>query len=148
MASAPKCVRAEVEIDAPIERVWKILTDIDRYADWNPFTPHVETSLRIGAPVRMQVRLIGKQLMNRTEFVTRNEPHTLGWEMTMGARFLLYAERVQILTALDANRTHYLSEDCFTGWLRPLVLALFASAMKRGFRDCGQGLKQAAENLD
>ena len=78
MVSTPKCVRAEVEIDAPIERVWKILTDTDGYDAWNPFTPQVETTLRIGDPVHLRVRLVGTRLMRRTEFVTRNEPHTLG----------------------------------------------------------------------
>lgn len=150
MSPTPKkearCVRAEVEIDAPIDRVWKILTELGRYGDWNSFTPRVESTLRIGDPVHLYVRLLGERLTHRVETVTRNEPHTLGWEMKLGARFLLHAERVQVLTPIDEGRTHYMTEDCFTGWLRPLVLALFGRAMERGFRDCGLGLKQAAES--
>jgi hypothetical protein len=140
------CVRAEVEIDAPIDRVWRILNDFDRYGEWNPFTPRVETTLEIGAPIHLHVRLVGQRLTHRVEVVTRNQPYTLGWEMQLGARFLLHAERVQVLTAIDEGRTHYLTEDCFTGWLRPLVLALFGRAMQRGFADCGLGLKKAAES--
>ena len=146
MAGAPNRVRAEIEIDAPVERVWQILKDVDRYRDWNPFTPRVETTLQIGDPIHLHVRLVGKRLMHRVEYITRNEPYTLGWEMKMGARFLLYAERVQTLTAIDENRTHYMTEDCFTGWLRPLVLAVFGRAMERGFIDCALGLKKAAES--
>lgn len=146
MAPGAKCVRAEVEIDAPIERVWRILTDIPRYASWNPFTPKVETSLEIGEPVHLHVRLVGNRLMHRVETVTRNQPYTLGWDMKMGARFLLHAERVQVLTPLDGGRTLYMTEDCFTGWLRPVVLALFGGSMQRGFLDCGLGLKRAAES--
>jgi hypothetical protein len=146
MPSTPKCVRAELEIDAPIERVWQILTDIDRYADSNPFTPRAESTLEIGDPIRLHVRLVGQRLTQRVEFVTRNAPYTLGWELKMGARFLLYAERVQVLTAIDADRTHYMTEDCFTGLLRPLVLGLFGQAMQRGFSDCALGLKKAAES--
>ena len=146
MSRAPKCVRAEITIDAPIERVWKILKNIDGYGDWNPFTPRVETTLQIGDPIHLHVRLVGKRLTHRVEYITRNQPYTLGWEMKMGARFLLYAERVQTLTAIDENRTHYMTEDCFAGWLRPLVLALFGRAMERGFSDCALGLKKAAES--
>jgi hypothetical protein len=146
MASAPNRVRAEIEIDAPVERVWQILKDVDRYRDWNPFTPRVETTLQIGDPIHLHVRLVGRRLTHRVEFVTRNEPYTLGWEMKMGARFLLYAERVQTLTAIGENRTQYMTEDCFTGWLRPLVLAVFGRAMERGFIDCALGLKKAAES--
>jgi len=84
--------------------------------------------------------------MHRVEFVTRRQPYALGWEMKMGARFLLQAERVQVLTAIDEDRTHYRTEDCFTGWLRPLVLALYGKATERGFIDCALGLEKAAES--
>ncbi len=140
------CVRAETEIDAPIDRVWTILNDLDRYGDWNGFTPRVESTLRKGDPIHLYVRLVGERPMHRVEWVTRNEPHTLGWEMKMGARFLLYAERVQVLTPLADGRTHYLTEDCFTGWLRPLVLGLFGGAMQRGFERCARDLKKHAES--
>ena len=139
-------VRAEVEIDAPIERVWKILTDLERYAEWNPFTPEITSNLEIGAPVEMRVRLVGKFLITRVEFLTRNAQYTLGWELHMGGGVLLHAERVQTLTPVDRGRTRYISEDTFTGWLRPLVLALFGRAMERGFTDCGLGLKKEAES--
>jgi hypothetical protein len=146
MPGTAKCVRAETEIDAPIERVWQILMDIDRYGEWNPFTPRVETTFEIGDPIHLHVRLLGKHLMHRVEFITRNEPYTLGWDMTLGARFLLHAERVQVLTETPEGRTHYMTEDCFTGWLRPVVLAVFGKAMERGFTDCGLGLKKATES--
>ena len=35
-------VRAEIEIDAPAERIFDILTDLPAYSEWNPFTPRVE----------------------------------------------------------------------------------------------------------
>jgi hypothetical protein len=65
--------------------------------------------------------------------------------MKLGIRTLLYAERLQVLTAIDDRRTHYVTEDCLTGWLRPVVLRLFGRAMERGFLDCALGLKKAAE---
>lgn len=146
MARPRNPVRAEIEIDAPIERVWQILTDFDAYGSWNPFTPRVETSLRVGDPIHLYARLRGERPMHRVETVTRNQPYTLGWEMKLGARFLLHAERIQTLTPIDAHRTHYLSEDGFRGWLAPLVLALYGRAMERGFGDCALGLKKAAES--
>ncbi|MET7568958.1 SRPBCC family protein [Streptomyces sp. NPDC005492] len=34
--SAPVIVRLSTVIDAPLERVWALHTDIDAWADWNP----------------------------------------------------------------------------------------------------------------
>jgi len=139
------CVRAAVEIDAPIDRIWRILTDIEGYGDWNPFTPQVKTTLAIGDPIHLTVRLVGDFNLEWVETVTRNAPYTLGWEMKLGTRTLLHAERLQVLTAIDDRRTHYVTEDCLKGWLRPIVIRLFGGAMERGFLDCALGLKNAAE---
>ncbi len=140
-------VRAEIEIDAPVDRVWEILRDLDGYAAWNPFTPRVESTLRVGDPIHLHVRLRGERLTHRVETVTAAEPRKkLCWNMKMGAPFLLSAERCQLLASLDAQRTRYLCEERIRGALAPLVMLLYGDAMQRGFDDCGAGLKKHAES--
>ncbi len=113
-------VRAEVEIGAPIERVWSILLDLERYSVWNPFTARVESTLEVGDPIHLYPRLIGKRPQHWVERVSRNEPYHLCWDLTLGAAFLLTAERCQTLTAVSGGRTHYVTEDRFQGLLTPL----------------------------
>ena len=138
-------VRAEVEIGAPIERVWSILLALERYSVWNPFTSRVESTLQVGDPIHLYPRLIGKRPMHWVERVSRNEPYHLCWDLTMGAAFLLTAERCQTLTTVSGGRTHYVTEDRFQGLLTPLVMAIFGRAMQRGFENCAKGLKKQAE---
>jgi hypothetical protein len=139
-------VRAEIEIDAPIGTVWSVLQDLDRYRDWNAFTPKADSTLEIGDPIDFRVRLFGSWTIPWRERVTRNQPYTLGWELVLGHRRLLYAERTQVLTRVDEHRTHYLTEDRFSGLLARLVRVLFGGSMGQGFADCAQGLKKASEN--
>ena len=40
---APVVSSAEAEIDAPIERVWEVLTAIERWPEWNPAVQSVST---------------------------------------------------------------------------------------------------------
>lgn len=138
-------VRAEIEIDCGIEGVWEILRDLERYPEWNPFTPRVESSLQMGDPVHLYVRLRREKLSHRVEYVTAAEPYRLCWGMKMGANVLLKAERCQILTAIDEHRTRYVSEDHFSGLLTPFVMGLFGGSMQRGFADCASALKKRAE---
>ena len=98
------------------------------------------------APAPAHFAQIGARLAHRVEYVTHNTPHALGWEMKMGARFVLHAERLQVLTSIGEGRTRYVSEDLFTGGLAPLVDALFGGAMRRGFADCAWALKKRAES--
>ena len=140
-------VRAEIEIDAPAERIFDILTDLPAYPEWNPFTPRVESTLRPGDPVHLYVRLRGERLSHRVEVVTRNErPSRLCWGTTIGAGFLLRAERCQTLTSLDERRTRFVNEDVFHGWLAPLVMGTFGRAMQRGFESVASALKKRAES--
>jgi len=140
-------IRAELDIDAPSERVFDVLTDLDAYPEWNPFTPRVESTLRLGDPVHLHVRLgKGARLSHRIEYVTAHErPHRLCWGADVGARFLVRADRCQTLTALEGDRTRYVCTDRITGWLTPLVIRFFGEAMQRGFEDGALALKKRAE---
>ena len=139
-------VTAEIDIDAPIERVWQVLRDFTAYPEWNPFTPRVESTLRVGDPIHLYVRLRSEHPSHRVEYVTLVEPpNKMCWDMQLGARFLLHAERCQVLTA-RGDQTHYVTEDRFHGLLTPLVMASFGQAMRRGFHDCARALKQRAES--
>jgi hypothetical protein len=143
-----RSVRAEIQIAAPIDRVWGILTDLERYSEWNSFTARAESTLRVGDPIVLYPRLIGNRAYAWTERVSKNEPYDLCWDLTLGAPFLLTAERCQTLTAQGEDRTHYVTEDRFEGVLTALVMATFGSAMQRGFEDCATGLKKRAESGD
>jgi uncharacterized protein YndB with AHSA1/START domain len=140
-------IRAEIEIDAPAERIFEILTDLEAYSEWNPLTPRVESALRPGDPVHLHVRLRGDRLSHRIEIVSANEkPSKLCWGTKIGARFRLTAERCQTLTPLDQGRTRYVSEDVMRGWLTPIVMIGYGRALRRGFCAVAVALKTRVES--
>jgi len=148
---APVEILAEVDIEAPASRVWEILTDLPAYAEWNPFTPRVESTLRLGDPVHLYVRLRGEKLSHRVETLTANEapagasPGRLCWGMKMGAPFVLAAERCQTVAPLGDGRCHFVNRDVFTGLLAPIAGAGFGKAVQRGFEEVASTLKKRAE---
>jgi uncharacterized protein YndB with AHSA1/START domain len=48
-------LRREVEIEAPPERVWAVVTDFAAYPEWNPFIGRISGDLQEGA--RLEVRI-------------------------------------------------------------------------------------------
>ena len=62
-----------IDIAAPVERVWDILVDIERYAEWNPLTTRVETDLEIGSPVDLYVTL-GPLKLKQPEWIESVDP--------------------------------------------------------------------------
>ena len=134
-----------VTIEATVETVWRVLTDFDRYGEWNPFTPHVKAELTMGARVDMRVTM-GAFRLKQTEIVCALEPPArLAWRTTIGARWLLHAVREQRLEVLDDATCRYSTSDEFKGLLMPLVILLTGGFVRRGFNAVGVALKRRAE---
>lgn len=134
-----------IRIEAPVGFVWEILTDVEKYGEWNPFTPRVRTDFMIGSPAHLLVRM-GKARMQITETVCAFEcPRLIAWRKTFGARWLLHAVREQHLEAVSETTCQYHNTDRLTGMLAPLVFLCFGGYMRRGFTDVGDGLRRYSE---
>ncbi len=136
-----------IQINAPIDVVWDILTDVENYGRWNPFTPQARTDFTIGSLVHLRVR-IGLETINIAETICAYErPRLIAWSKAFGTRWLLLAVREQHLELLDETSCSYHNTDRLTGMLAPIVYLCFGGYMRRGFLDVGEGLKGYAEAL-
>ncbi|HWU21046.1 MAG TPA: SRPBCC family protein, partial [Nocardioides sp.] len=70
---------AQVEIDAPLAVVWEVMTDTERYAEWNPFVIRAETAQppAVGNPIRLRVRWTNGRETTSPERITALEPPAL-----------------------------------------------------------------------
>jgi len=137
---------ATVDIAAPVEAVWSILTDFGNYGAWNRFTPKVDCSGELGALVDMQVCFPGAKPMRQVEVLNVFEPpHRLAWGVIMVSRVVLVANRYQVLEAVGADRTRYTTIDYVSGLLAPVVNYFYAEPMWAGFQLAADGLKARAE---
>ncbi|MFC2087063.1 SRPBCC family protein [Bacteroidota bacterium] len=41
-------LKTEIIIDAPAERIWSILTDFEKFPEWNPFIKSVQGEVKEG----------------------------------------------------------------------------------------------------
>lgn len=143
-----RAYRAEAHILAPPDAVWNVLVDFPAYPDWNPFTRTVTCTGALGTPVRMRVHMRGLLTLTQVETLHLWErPTRLGWKLDIGARWLLWAERVQSLTPLPDGTTRYVTVDEIGGLLGPLVHLLFGAAVQAGFDGVAAGLKARVESL-
>ena len=134
-----------IRIDAPIDVAWDVLTEVENYGEWNPFTPQAHTDFRIGSPAHLLVRM-GPTHVKITETVCACEkPRLMAWSRAFGARRLLVAVREQHLEPLGESSCCYHNRERLTGVLAPIVFVCFGGYMRRGFSDVGVGLKGYAE---
>ena len=146
MAREPRAISSEIEIDAPIDLVWSILRDCNSYPDWNPFTVSVKTTLELGTPVDMQVKLRPPKTMHQVEYVSAFvEGKRVCWGGHVGPPWFITADRCQVLTDLGAGRTRYFTTDVFRGIGVGLMFFVVGRHVQRGFDDVAGALKARAE---
>lgn len=140
-------VQATITINAPLDCVWSILVDLERYHEWNTFVPVMQSSFQVGSLLTMQVRMNKRLKVKSVETITAIEPpHMLSWK-TRSPAWLLRGERFQTLTAIDANTTRYWTREAFTGLLAPVLKITLGKDLQRGFNAVAENLKARAEAI-
>jgi hypothetical protein len=59
-----KEIHTEIEINAPAEKVWRVLTDFAADPDWNPFVRRVEGEVSVGARLHVYIQPSGGKGMS------------------------------------------------------------------------------------
>ncbi len=78
-------LHTEIDIDARPELVWKVLTDLDRYAEWNPFITSAVGKPEVGEKLINTLQSPGGKTMTFRPTVTVVEPaKTFEWLGRLG----------------------------------------------------------------
>ena len=73
-------VEHRVEIAASPETVWRLLTDLERYSEWNDYSPRVNGVLEVGGIVTVEAHL-GDEVRIVDNLVTVvDPPRQLCWQ--------------------------------------------------------------------
>jgi hypothetical protein len=101
-------IRSQIEIDAPAERVWGILTDFAAFPQWNPFIRRASGEPRTGARLQVYVQPSGARGMAFRPTVLRAEPNReLRWLGRLWVPGLFDGEHILSIEPLDASRVHF-----------------------------------------
>lgn len=138
-------LRTEVEIDAPPERVWSVLSDFARYHEWNPFITRVEGELREGARISVTMSLPeGGEHTFRPTIARASPAQELCWLGHVLVKGIFDGEHFFRLEALESGRTRVVHGENFSGFLlRFMGRTLTLTA--RGFVYMNQALKRRVE---
>jgi uncharacterized protein YndB with AHSA1/START domain len=145
--------RAEIEIAAPIDEVWRHMLDTDAYGQWNPFIVQVDRlaghSPQLGDDLRLHVRWRDGGDVTTVERITALEPPRQGHALLeydfrgpLAALRLVRGRRQQELTALSDDRTRYVTSERLHGLL---AFAAPIGKVQDGFERHANALKERAE---
>lgn len=137
-----------VDIAATPEAVWQVMTDFDRYGEWNPFAVRCATSLVPGDPIDMSVQFIlpGRRPLRQREWIRTHTPgREFSYSMKPVAFGALRSLRTQSVTPLAGGRARYTSRFELSGWLHPVVRLLLGVRLQKGFHAMTAALVKRVE---
>jgi hypothetical protein len=141
-----KTLSTEIEIAAPPERIWSVLTDLDGFAAWNPFIIEAEGTVREGARLRIRMKPPGGRAVTFRPTVMRVVPsrefHWLGHLLFPG---LFDGRHIFELIPLEDHRVRFVQREEFHGILVPLLWGSLERQTRQGFHDMNEALKARAE---
>jgi hypothetical protein len=137
-----------LEVAAPAATVWQVITDLDRYPDWNPFVVACRSTLEPGAAIVMRVRVLPWIAQPQRETVFEHVPgHLLRYGIAPAGLGALASSRTHEVTALAPERARYESRFVLEGWLAPVVAALLGRRLAAGFAAMSDAIRTRAEVL-
>jgi hypothetical protein len=142
-----KQLHSEIEIDAPPERVWAVLTDFERYPEWNDFVSSVHGELAEGNRLRVRLTPPGGRAITMRPRVTVVDPGVaFEWLGHFGVAGI-FDGRHRFELRPTAGGTMFVQRESFSGVLVRLLARMLDTSTAAGFLAMNEALKTRAEKV-
>jgi hypothetical protein len=141
-----RTIRSAIEIRAPIEVAWRVLTDFAAYPEWNPIVRQLSGRPREGGRLMIRSQPLGRiPVTLRPRVLAWQPPHELRWRSAFVWGGLLSGEHGFRLEPLADDRVRFAQDETFSGLLVPLYSRLRLPATRRAFERMNELLRERAE---
>jgi hypothetical protein len=139
-------IDTSIEIDAPSEVVWRVLTDTAAYPEWNGFIIEWTGTRARGARQNVLLQPAGgKPQRFRPTIVTLVEGRELVWLGRLGLPGLLDGRHRFAVEPLADGRSRLVHGEILTGVLVPALRRLLTETTPAGFQRMNAELASRAE---
>jgi hypothetical protein len=139
-------VHTEIEINAPAERVWEVLTDLASYSEWNPMIRRASGEVKKGSRLKIYFNPSGRKGITFDPKLLVVEPNReLRWQGQPGVPFIIESEHFFIITPIGGGRVRLAHDMIFYGLIIPLIRNLVIRWTEGPFIKMNQALKKRAE---
>lgn len=140
---AQKEIKTSIDISAPSEIIWSVLTNFQAYPDWNPFLTSVEGDFEVGNTIK----ITAGGMKFKPEVLTYNEYKEIVWLGKFLVNGMFDGEhRFTIIDHQDGTST-FQHEEKFSGVLVGVFSKKLDKETTPGFIEMNKKLKEIAEEL-
>ncbi|MDG9674080.1 SRPBCC domain-containing protein [Micromonospora sp. DH14] len=134
-----------IDIAAPADRVWAILTDVGAYPEWNPFITSLDGSLTRGSRLAVTIALPGAEPRRFRPTVTAVEPERrLAWLGRLLVPGIFDGAHSFDIEPLTSGSSRFTQSERFSGLLVMMLPGMLRST-ESGFAAMNRALAARAE---
>jgi hypothetical protein len=137
-------IETSIEINAPTEKVWEVLSATDAYPDWNPFIRSIAGRLEQGKTIKVSLSLPGGGSFGFKPLILKASFPEIRWKGKFLLGGLFDGEHYFRVESVSPNITRFLHGEHLSGVLVGLLSGTLEKT-KRGFQLMNEALKKIAE---
>lgn len=140
-----KVIETEIQINADPKQVWEILTDLNRYPEWNPFIKKIKGKIIKGEKLEVHISPPHTKEMIFKPTVLSAKPHSeFRWLGHLLFPSIFDGEHSFTIEG-NENGSLLVQKEIFKGFLVPILWKSMEKNIKEGFEQMNKALKQRAE---
>ena len=132
-----------IEIPAPVDEVWEVLSATDEFSAWNPFITRLDGRLALGERLVVTIRPRDKSMTFRPTVVAVESARLVRWKGRLGVRGIFDGEHELRLEPTPSGGTRFTQRETFSGVLVPLMRGVLDDT-RGGFAAMNQALHDRA----
>ena len=137
-------VKSEIEIAAPIEKVWNIITDINQWAEWSPIINQASGNTAMGET--LNITMCGdkdKESQNYSPVIIElDKPRCFHWQAKMVAGFIFTNDKIFNLEETTTG-TRLIHRELFDG----IFASVFCRNIEESVLPMLNSMNEALKNL-
>jgi hypothetical protein len=139
-------INTEIVIKASTEKVWEILSETKKFAEWNPFIKNIDGELKEGQKISVLIQPVnGKPMMFHPKVLAVVSEKHVRWLGSLLFKGLFDGEHIWEIESAGENSIKFIHRENFTGLLVPLFKKELETKTKPGFVLMNEKLKELAE---
>ena len=140
-------VSHQVVIAANSAEVWEVLVDLERYPQWNRYSPNVTGQVAVGEVVWVEAHLDNEVQRVENIVIAVKPEQELCWQSADWYGFLARGTRCRWLSTTPTGDTLLIHHEVMSGPLAWLIEWVYRERIERGLKLVDDSLKARAEAL-
>jgi len=140
-------IKTQINIDCPPEKVWKILTDFEKYPEWNPMIKSIEGELKRRNRLKVRLEIKGMSKMTiKPRVATFHSGKSFSWLGHLLIIGLFDGHHIFELNQNQDGSTEFIHREQFSGVMVLLMRKTLETKVGSAFEEMNSALKSTCEH--